>query len=178
MRHAASPPNYSQAHTQRPNSLAPISKRMIDIHSVEFYVIAFVVAMALVTLLVGQRSRGEATTNIDTFDLIPSMADEAGLLAISSEDTDRVAITRTGLPIFEGDTVVLVSTVIDDKWHIEEKRATKGRGAHVAMDGAVEVSFLRPGRYHVRYDSEVTGQWCTFTHTHRPGNTTRAQLKY
>lgn len=151
---------------------------MIDVHSVEFYVIAFVVAMALITLLVGQKHHGEATTNIDTFNLIPSMADEAGLLAIVSEDTDRVAITRTGLPISEGDTIILVSTIIDDKWHIEEKRATKGRGPHVAMDGSAELAFLKPGRYHVRYDSEVTGQWCTFTHTHRPGNTTRTQLKY
>lgn len=151
---------------------------MIDIHSVEFYVIAFVVAMALVTLLIGQRSRGKATTNIDQLNLTPSTTDEAGQLTITSEDTDRVTIGRTGLPLFEGDTVILVSTVIDDKWHIEEKRATKGRGPNVAMDGAVEVSFLRPERYHVRYDSEITGQWCTFKHTHHPGNTSRAQLKY
>lgn len=151
---------------------------MIDVHSVEFYVIAFVVAMALVTLLVGQRAHGEATTNIDTFNLIARQADEAGLLAITSEDTDHVAITRTGLPITDGDTIVLVSTIVDNKWHIQEKRATRGRGGQVEVDGAVELHFLRPGRYHVRYDSEVTGQWCTLTHTHRPGNTSRATLKY
>lgn len=151
---------------------------MIDIHSVEFYVIAFVVAMALVTLLIGQRTHGPATTNIDTLDLTPSLADEAGLLTITSSDTDHVTIARTGLPIFEGDTIILVSTVIDDKWHIQEKRATKGRGAHVAMDGSAQLTFLKPGRYHVRYDSEVTGQWVTFTHTHRPDSTTNAHLKY
>ncbi|MBO5540502.1 MAG: hypothetical protein J5980_06105, partial [Muribaculaceae bacterium] len=108
----------------------------------------------------------------------PSLADEAGRLDISSDSGDTVSITRTGLPIFEGDTIILVSTVIDDKWHIEEKRATKGRGAHVAMDGSAQLTFLKPGRYHVRYDSEVTGQWVTFTHTHRPGSTTHAELKY
>lgn len=151
---------------------------MIDVHSVEFYVIAFVVAMALVTLLVGQRTRGEATTNIDTLDLTPSLADEAGLLAITSDSGDTVAITRTGLPIFEGDTVVLVSTIIDDKWHIEEKRATKGRGPHVIMDGTAQLTFLKPRRYHVRYDSEITGQWVTLTYTHRPGSTTHTRLKY
>lgn len=151
---------------------------MIDIHSVEFYVIAFVVAMALVTLLIGQRTRGEATTNIDQLELTPSLTERAGNLAICSEDTDRVTITRAGLPLFEGDTVILVSTIIDDKWHIEEKRATKGRGPNIEMDGAVTINFLRPGRYHVRYDSEITGQWCTFKHSHRPGATTTAQLKY
>ena len=151
---------------------------MIDIHSVEFYVIAFVVAMALVTLLIGQRTRGEATTNIDTLDLTPSLADEAGRLDISSDSGDTVSITRTGLPIFEGDTIILVSTVIDDKWHIEEKRATKGRGAHVAMDGSAQLTFLKPGRYHVRSDSEITGQWVTLTYTHRPSGHSCAQLKY
>ena len=151
---------------------------MIDVHSVEFYVIAFVVAMALITLLIGQRSRGEATTNIDQFDLSPSNAEVAGQLVITSEDTDRVAIARTGLPLYEGDTVILVSTIIDDKWHIEEKRATKGRGPNIEMDGAVTISFLRPGRYHVRYDSEITGQWCTFAHSHRPGKVSKVELKY
>lgn len=151
---------------------------MFDIHSIEFYVIAFVVAIALVTLLVGQRDHGEATTNIDTLDLSPSLGGEAGLLTITSEDTDKVTIRRTGLPVFEGDAVILVSTVIDDKWHIEEKRATKGRGPNAEMDGTVTVSFLKPDRYHVRYDSEITGQWCTFTHTHRPDKVSTAHLKY
>lgn len=151
---------------------------MIDVHSVEFYVIAFVVAMALVTLLIGQRDRGEATTNIDTFRLIAMQADEAGVLAITSEETDRVTITRTGLPIDDGDTVIVISTIIDDKWHMVEKRATRGGGAHLDADAAVEVSFLRPGRYHVRYDSEITGQWCTFTHTHRLGKTSSTKLRY
>ena len=151
---------------------------MIDIHSVEFYVIAFVVAMALVTLLIGQRSRGEATTNIDQMDLTPSLTEVAGQLAICSEDIDRVTIARTGLPLYEGDTVILVSTIIDDKWHIEEKRATKGRGPNVEMDGAATINFLRPGRYHVRYDSEITGQWCTFKHSHRPGKVSKVELKY
>lgn len=151
---------------------------MIDVHSVEFYVIAFVVAMAMVTLLMGQRDHGEATTNIDTMNLIATQAQEEGVVAITSEDTDLVAITRTALPVMEDDTVIIVSTVIDDKWHIIEKKATKGRGAHIMTDAAVEISFLRTGRYHVRYDSEITGQWCTFTHTHRPGNSSKGQLKY
>lgn len=151
---------------------------MIDIHSVEFYVIAFVVAMALITLLMGQRHHGEATTNIDTYILIAAQDTPEGTLAITSEDVDQIIVTRTGIPIMDGDSIIVVSTIIDDKWQMIEKRAVKGNGEHTTADGMIEASFLRPGRYHVRYDSEITGQWCTFTHTHRPGNSSKATLKY
>ena len=151
---------------------------MIDVHSVEFYVIAFVVAMALLTLLVGQRERGQATTDIGTYSLIATQGGHPGLLAITSEQADKVVITRTAIPLFEGDVVNVVSTVIDDKWHIVEKRGVKGRGPSREADAMLELTLPRLGRYHVRYDSEITGQWCTFVHTHRAGNSTNAELKY
>ncbi|MBR1881885.1 MAG: hypothetical protein IJ808_02545 [Muribaculaceae bacterium] len=150
----------------------------MDVHSVEFYVIAFVVAMALLTLLMGQRERGPATTQIDALTLLPARSEQSGRLAMSSADLEHVTISRSGIPLFEGDTVNLISTIVDGKWHIVEKRGVAGHGAATSMDGLLEVAWLKPGRYHVRYDSEITGQWCTFAYTHRPGNSTQQELKY
>lgn len=148
----------------------------MDVHSVEFYVIAFVVAMALFTLLMGRRERGPATTAIEEFTISPSADDAPGFLELTSVDLNRVAVRRTGIPLTPDDEAFVVATRIDDKWQLVEKRTTRMRGITANFDAAAEFT-LPPGRYHVRYDSEITGQWVTFTYHHRPDATSKTQLR-
>ena len=150
----------------------------MDVHSVEFYVIAFVVAIALFTLLMGQREHGPATTAIEQFSLTdPDEVMPDGLITIASTGLDRVRITRTRLPLTDGESAFIVATLIDSKWRLVEKRTTKSRAETTDFDATAEFN-LPPGRYHIRYDSEITGQWVTFTYRHAPDRTETHQLRF
>lgn len=150
---------------------------MIDVHSTEFYVIAFVVAIALFTLLVSKRQHGEATSELGEYTL-GEPTGITGKVTLTTVDATAVDVRRSALPLREGDTVCVVATLIDTKWHLVEKRGVKGRGDQTVADGTLRLN-LPPGRYHVRYDSEISGQWCTFVFNHETvGHTASGELKF
>lgn len=150
---------------------------MIDIHSVEFYVVAFGIAIALVALIFGQRERGPATSRIVQLELEPGEGDAT--LSVTMIDPGLMAINRTGLHIDEGDTVNLVATIIDDKVHIAEKWGVKsGSGITTTFSGTARLPLKGKARWHVRYDSEVTGQWCLLSVKSTEGAQAQTVFKY
>ena len=138
---------------------------IMDINSIEFYTLAFVVAMALVALLMGRTEKDPPSTYIAQ--LATTVADEVGEDTVCMEPIDggRVRISREGLSIGAEETVNLVFTIRDNQCTIIEKKGVRRRGAEpVPVTGEVTVKWLRPGnKYRVRYESQVTSTWALFT---------------
>lgn len=151
---------------------------MIEINSTEFYVIAFTVAMALVALMFGNGNKGEATTEVTALSLNPCVTNDSGLVMLQSQDDGSVLVLRNAIPIDEGDTVNIVVTAIGDKLTIVEKKGIQSRSAiDFIADGTGLISHLPADRFHVRYESEITGQWALFTFINRDNRTASEHLK-
>lgn len=136
----------------------------MDLNSPEFYTLAFVVAMALVALLMGHREKGPASTHI--VQLVTSPTDEE-----IDEDTlsmQRVAggvrVYREGLMLGDEETVNLVFTIRGDECSIVEKKGVKRRGVIGSpVKGEARVKCLRPVKYRVRFESQITSRWASFS---------------
>jgi hypothetical protein len=96
----------------------------MDINSVEFYTIAFVVAMALIALLVGRTEKKPPSTYIIQLDTIEADGEEADRVRLEAIDDGRVRISRQGLMLNPGETINLVFTIRDEQCHIVEKKAS------------------------------------------------------
>lgn len=159
----------------------------MDFTSIEFYTIAFCVAIGVLCFFLGQKRTKPASSYIHSLDL--KKDDEAestpdnssGLLKLTADDEGLVTIERTGLQLVEGETVNLIATVIDDKLTIEEKKgkASALGGKEESFSGSVTVDYFLPNnKLYVRYDSSVSGQWCKFAFTNFPGNTAEHVMRY
>ena len=139
----------------------------MDLNSPEFYTLAFVVAMALVAMLMGTRDKGQASTHIFQLMTSPLEDDESSdddKLLMRNEGNGKVLIHRQGMTLGDEETINLVFTIRDDDCNILEKKGVKRRGVvGVPVQGQVTVKCLRPIKYHVRYESQVTSRWASFT---------------
>ncbi len=151
---------------------------MIEVNSTEFFVLALAVAIALVALLFGQSDKGEATTHITAFSLNPCVTSDEGLIVLQAQDDGSVLVLRNAIPLDQGDTVNIVVTAVGDKLTIVEKKGVQSRTAiDFLADGAALIPHLPAERFHVRYESEITGKWALFTFTNRDSRTATAHLK-
>lgn len=152
---------------------------MIEINSTEFFVMALMVAMAILALMFGQPNQGPATTIITTLALNPCITDDDGLIVLNAMPDGDVLLLRNGIPLCDGDTVNIVVTVIGDKLKIVEKKGViSPSGTEIKTDGITTLTGVPIDRFHVRYESEITGQWALFTFTNRPDRRSSAHLKY
>ena len=149
----------------------------MDFTSIEFYTIAFVVAMTLVGFFLRQKRINPATSHIDTFVLEPQPGgddDAANISAVrfTSGSNGIINVERTGLRLVEGETVNLIATIIDDKVTIEEKKGKVSAlgGAESFYTGRVTLNYIPvDAKVYVRYESSVTGQWAKFSYKNREG---------
>ena len=160
---------------------------IMDFTSIEFYTIAFCVAMAIVGFFLRQKRIKPATSRINSMEL--AKQESAGgneatsqcLLKLVANDDGTVTIERTGLQLVDGETVNLIATIIDDKLTIEEKKGKVSGlgGREEAYTGRVTLDFIPSGsKMYVRYDSSVTGQWCKFAFKNFPRNIATHELRY
>lgn len=152
----------------------------MDLNSPEFYTLAFVVAMALVALLMGHREKGPASTHIVQLSTTPAEEEaDDDTLRMSRVDGGRVLISREGLMLGDEETINLVFTIRDDECTILEKKGIKRRGViGVPCKGEVAVKCLRPMKYHIRYESQVTSRWATFTYDASSPDEKQVTLNY
>ena len=162
---------------------------MIDLNSPEFYTIAFVVAMAMLAFFFGHREKRPPSTYIVQLTTTPVEKEEttdqsefpqgdshhnAQLLAEEeSEDLlimepiggGRIQVHRTGLALGDEETINLVITVQEEQCTIIEKKGVKRRRAvPQPVTGEATLKCLRPGtKYRVRYESQLTSAWASFT---------------
>jgi hypothetical protein len=157
----------------------------MDFTSIEFYTIAFCVAMGLVGFFLTQKRIKPATSRINALEL-ESVAEEEdatspGTLKFTGNTDGTVTISRTGIRLIEGETVNLIATIVDDKLTIEEKKgkASALGGKESLFRGSVTVDYIpADGKYYVRYDSSVTGQWCKFSFKNTSRNFVEREMRY
>ena len=157
----------------------------MDFTSIEFYTIAFCVAMGLVGFFLTQKRIKPATSRINALEIEPVDEDNdtssPGTLKLSGNTDGTVTIERTGLRLVDGETVNLIATIVDDKLTIEEKKgkASALGGKEGTYCGRVNVDYIpSDGKYYVRYDSSVTGQWCKFSFKNTPRNFVEREMRY
>ncbi len=155
---------------------------MIDIHSIEFYVLALFVAFALVGLIFGRSDRSAARSHLAAFDVSADVAerdDNDHWVRLSGRPDGTVLIERQGLMLRPGETVNLVATLIDDKATLVEKPgvASSSGNAEPAV-ARVVVDWMPAQRMHIRYESELTGEWGLLTFTNRETAVRQCQLRH
>ena len=150
----------------------------MDVHSIEFYVLAMFVAFALIGLIFGRYDSSPAQTYIESLNLSDASTDAPHQVTFASGDDGTVTITHQGLELKPGDTVNLIATIIDDKIKLVAKRGVDTRmGDPIPMQGQVKVKFLPAERIHIRYESELTGEWCTGSFVNREGSSRAYELR-
>ena len=146
-------------------------------NSVEFYVIATVVAAAIVLYFAQPSSRGEARQHLLAGDLSnasgrgwsDTMSPQASI-SLRVRDDGAVVLTRYGLNgVSISGAVSLAITVIGFDMTIEE-RIVPGNNLDDPIDTASFVlDFLAPDRYHLKYNSSSTSSFVATTLLVRPG---------
>lgn len=144
--------------------------------SIEFYVIAAVVASAVVGLCVRPSSKGEAVTRLLAGELSPAGddgADSTPSIELLVEEDGSVTLTRRGLDgmVHASGALSLVVNVAGFDISVEE-RLTPGRPAADVPEHAearFTFDFLGAERYHLRYYSEATGGLAVTPLHVRPG---------
>ena len=153
----------------------------MDLNSPEFYTIAFVVAIALVALLMGRTEKKPPSTHLVQLGTTPADGDDADdELTIEPIGGGRLMLSRRGLSLGEDETVNLVITVQEERCSIVEKKGVKRRGSRLMpVTGATTLKCLRPDTtYRVRYESQLTSAWATFTINTSSPEPLRVTLKY
>ena len=152
----------------------------MDIHSVEFYVLALFVAFALLGVIFARNDRSPARTHIETFELEDDVEcpDEDHWVRFTGKPDGTVVIDRQGLTLKTGETVNLVATIIDDKATLIEKRGVAGDGDPAPKRAQVAVTWMPTRRMHIRYESEVTGEWGLVAFTNRETACKQCQLRH
>lgn len=157
--------------------------------SIEFFVMAAVVAAAIVAYMSIPKSRGEAFTYTVAGELgnIPEPDEPAGShndesdtgwLLVECLDDGSVRLTRTGIRgITESGAVSIAATVTGFDVVIQERR-TAGLNSGAACNSATfRLDFLAQEWYHLRYEYSDEGQYCSFSLHVKPGIKVRRRLK-
>lgn len=137
----------------------------MDINSPEFYTLAFVVAMALVALLMGRREKQPPSTHIVQLHTEAAPDGQDDTLSFAPMDGGRISISRTGISLGAEETVNLVITIQENSCTIIEKKGVKRRGSiGEPVTGEASLKCLRPAtKYRIRYESQLTSTWASFT---------------
>ncbi len=162
-------------------------RQMIDVNSIEFYSIALLVAVALIGLIFGEKPHRPAATDIVQLVLkwpqtaVASPDEMPSAVTLTAMPDGQVRLSRTGLSLRPGDTAFIVATMVDDKLRIEEKQGVRSTMAvwPEPCEASATLGFWPAGRkLHVRYESELTGQWGTCALANVGGRESRIELKY
>lgn len=154
------------------------------ISSLEIYVIATLVAAAVVALCVRPSSRGQAREYLLKGILCQPIGGESEEghkgpgITVECLDNGNVLLTRYGLDgLTDADAVSLAVTVIGFDVNIEE-RIHRGSSKGDSIDTALfTLDFLGRERYHLRYNSEPTATALSLTLSNRAGMQLNRQLK-
>lgn len=134
--------------------------------STEFYVIASVLAAAILALCVKPASRGEVIEQLLEGTLCNTADENTSPRITMATNTDgKVMLTRSGLNgLTTHGAVSLVATRIGTDIIIEE-RIVQSSGGEPIDTALFTLDIMPAGRCHVKYNSDATGLFAAFTFT-------------
>lgn len=132
------------------------------IGSTEFYVIAFVVAMALLALMMHPKERNAAITLLAVGESRPT-ANSEPMIEVEADRSGMLRLTRSVVTATSTDgTFAVAVKVSGSDIRITEKYTPKRGEALQATtyDVTYEIAnALHAGKYHIRYESDIDGFW-------------------
>lgn len=138
--------------------------------SIEFYVIMAVVAAAIVAVACRPQVRGEMLECLLAGRTSRNDESKSPSVEFKCLDSGIVVLTRYGIEGVSQSGAVSIAAKCDGVNLIIEERLTPGNQYDLPVDEArFDMDFLRPGRYHVRYNSDATGLFVAFQLHVRPG---------
>lgn len=144
--------------------------------TVEFYVIAVLVAALVVALVARPTSRGEARQYLLVGELRSDGVINSEITMIANDD-GSVILTRSGIEGITSTGAVSIAVTVVGWDVVIEERLSVGYSDDAPIDTAVfKLDFLAPERYHIRYNSSATGRFVATPFHNRPGYTTTRQL--
>lgn len=144
--------------------------------TVEFYVIAVLVAALVVALVARPTSRGEARQYLLVGELRSDGVINSEITIIANDD-GSVILTRSGIEGITSTGAVSIAVTVVGWDVVIEERLSVGYSDDAPIDTAVfKLDFLAPERYHIRYNSSATGRFVATPFHNRPGYTTTRQL--
>lgn len=169
-------------------------------HTTEFYVILFLVAMAIVAFLAKPHTSGPATEMLLGASLSASgegsgrnnsSANDNGIeivetadalpepeIIVDCDDSGCVWLRRTALDGVDASGAVSAKVVVKGTNITVYERIVPGRYGDSPVDTAIfDLDFLAPERYYLRYESEATNRTATLSFRNTPGYHTHAHLK-
>ncbi len=140
--------------------------------TVEFYVIATVVAAAIIALLIKPGLHGEARQVLLAGNLSHFNFEKEPSIKVEAMENGNVILSRYGIEgLTASGAVSLAITIIGFDISIEE-RITEGNLDDTEINSAeFLLDCLGNERYHIKYNSEKTGRFVAFTFNNRPGYT-------
>ncbi len=150
---------------------------MIEIGSVEFYVIAATIAAAVIAYSALPSRGGAAIQHLLAGVLSNENPQTEPSIEIEVDDDRQVIIKRHGLQgITDTGAASLAVEIIGFNITIEE-RLTPGKGEHTFSTATFKLNTLAPERYHIRYNSESTSSFAALTLPVREGIHITRELK-
>lgn len=158
--------------------------------SVDFFVMAAVVAAAIIAYMCLPKKHGEARTytiagnlgNIGTSEIPATAASasdhEAGWLLVECRDDGSVVFTRTGISGITTSGAVSAAAVVTGLDLVIQERRSPGYSSDPECTSASFLfDFLAPDWYHVRYENSDLGEFCSFQFHVKPGVKLRRRIK-
>lgn len=149
--------------------------------STGFYCLAIVTAIALLGMLLHPAQIKPAETYIMRAMLMPDDAPcNGGSVTISVAADGSITLKRRGITAPPDTAINLVADVRGDKVKIIEKLAMPQPIGHSdePLIASAQLHFIGSGRWAIRYESEVTGTWCTLSLLNAEGYSTTAEMRY
>ncbi|MDE6497621.1 MAG: hypothetical protein K2L21_03065 [Muribaculaceae bacterium] len=137
-------------------------------NTVEFYVIASVIAAAVVALSAMPRRTREARQFTLDADLMPGDPDEDPMLWFRVRPDGRVELRRTGLAGVGDEGAAVLEIEVAGFDVVMNERLRPGRGPAVGQ-AVWTMDFFGREYYHISYRSDSTGRFASLTLHVRPG---------
>lgn len=138
--------------------------------SVEFCVIMAVIAAAVVALACRPQARGEMLEYLLAGNITRKGDAGDAMVEMKCLDSGIVMLQRSGIDGVTESGAVSLAIKCDGVNVMIEERLIPGNQYDMPIDTAIfTLDFLRPGRYHVRYNSDSSGLFAAFQLHVRPG---------
>lgn len=144
--------------------------------SIEFYVIAVIVAACIIAVAARPASRGEARTILLAGELAETGEKEPAV-EFTAMDDGTVELRRYGLPPVTSAAIAI--TVIGWDISIKERLIPAGEydfDLRPADTASFRLDFMAPERYHIKYTSDATSQFLATPFHNRPDYRVRKKL--